>query len=298
MLVNVDLSNNQLTSIDVNQLPRLRNLNVDSNRIASIEGLAASMIESVSWRNQSLDMAERKTQLQYASCHEARVLRLSGNEIPKLSLSTPFFALRVLELASSGLEDFSEDFGSSLPNLRVLNINHNAVKDLRPLVGLQRLTELYAAGNRILRLRRSMAVLEKLGKNLRTLDLRMNPITQGFYVPSPVTDTEAQLVVHGKEAAPTEEAQEQNPEAVSQSMVPPLDEASDGQFRARLDSETSLRRRVYELLVFGCARGLQYLDGMRIHRERIVVVDDTWRRLVELGVIEVKEPSEALANIQ
>src|SRR6202012_5859041 len=84
--------------------------------------------------------------------------------------------------ANCGLANLPENFGLAAPNLRAVNLNFNALKDLRPLLNIKRLTSLFAAGNRLTRLRKTMAVLAKL-MHLEVLDLRGNPFTLGFHEP-------------------------------------------------------------------------------------------------------------------
>ena len=154
----------------------------------------------------------------------------------------------------------------------VLNLNFNAVKDLRPLLNIKCLTHLFVAGNRLSRLRKNAAVLAKL-ESLQTLDLRDNPFSVGFYPPA----TEGRLTLKGdKTTLPDEE---------EPYMLPKREREADEGYLARLDEDTKLRRRVYEMLIASSCRDLESLDGKIFERAGVLVKDDIWRRLLELGVV-------------
>ena len=211
-------------------------------------------------------------------------------------------------------------FGSNVPNLRVLNLNHNAIKDIRPLLGIERMTELYLVGNRISRLRRTAAVLGKLGAWLKRVDLRGNAIVGRFYCSSSASarDTngsgdvakneQRELVLLSRWGSssnhtPTsfsfwmntteEEREEEDPIAAAAKnyLLPPASEEADEHYKARLDPDTALRRRVYELLLLTGCKALIDLDGLSVEnsREKIYGQRDTvWKRLVDLGVLRMK----------
>ncbi len=180
------------------------------------------------------------------------------------------------------------------PNLRSLNLNYNALKDLRPLLGMLRLQKVYLAGNRISRLRRTAAVFERIGKELVEADLRSNPLTVGFYTPQPhsrnSSTSDQQLALHPSSyssASPSDD-DDHTPDPAPQHLLPPLSKAADTASRERLDEDTKLRRRVYEMLVVcGCKR-LKVLDGLEVDRGGVVRKDGVWERLREVGVLRVR----------
>jgi hypothetical protein len=97
---------------------------------------------------------------------------------------------------------------------------------------------------------------------LRKLDLKSNPLTQGFYGPRcevPVSDS-------GRTSAVAEE---------------------DRIYRSKLDEDTAMRRRTYELLLAYscCPKDGFELDGLVFNRRAAVAKDEVWERLVELGVL-------------
>lgn len=69
-------------------------------------------------------------------------------------------------------------------------------------------------------------------------------------------------------------------------LLPHLAKESDTQARERLDEDTKLRRRVYEMLLVSACPVLRILDGIGIRREEVVQRDGVWDRLVELGVLK------------
>ena len=287
-LENFDISDNQLSFIDLAEVPNLKSLKLDRNSIASIESLDnLSRLETLSWREQKLFPAYGFSEVQYQHWYEIRNLQLSGNVFSLFAPSATFLNLQTLELASTGLQALSPDFGLKCPNLRTLNLNYNAIRDLRPLLRIFKLQKLFIAGNRVCRLRRTAAVLDRLGDHLAELDLRNNPLTVGFYTPQDSSREERQMVPHTppilveRENVETREAKAY--------LLPPLDTHLDESSKERLDEDTKLRRRVYEMLVVNSCKKLEYLDGLKVNRGGVSGKDDVWKRLSELGVLKEKK---------
>lgn len=183
-----------------------------------------------------------------------------------------------------------------LPNLRVLNLNYNALRDLRPLLGIVKLQKLFVAGNRISRLRQTAAVLEDLGDELVEVDLRRNPLTVGFYTPQESRSSSAsvplgrQMVVQqGRSPDHYQQMEGYSNETTGSNMkidlLPPVDPEADTIARARLDKDTSLRRRVYEILVVNACSVLEVLDGMELDLQEAGRKDEVSDRLMQLGVL-------------
>ena len=290
---------NSLSAMDVSHLPLLRNLKLDSNRISRIDGLKnRTDLEHISWRGQRLEESDESSWIQYQHCIEPRGLYLSGNQLQSFAPSNSFLSLQRLELASSGIEKLGERFGICMPNLRYLNLNHNALKDLRPLLGIRGLIELHIAGNRVSRLRRTMTVLDRMGSSIKVLDCRANPITIGFYAPTDTENNETQLVVQKDHAIWEDESQSYpgDNNMAAAYLVPPADESLDQEYLKRLDRETVLRRRVYQLIVLSSSPQLERLDGLKISEEAITEKDSTWDKLVEMGVVQVKKDGDCNGN--
>lgn len=258
-------------------------------------------MESLSWRKQTQTDSQNDLVLETNACCEIKFLRFSGNNFTTFSPQTTFHNLQNLELASVGLQTLSLNFGLEMPNLRSLNLNHNALKDIRPLLGIAKLGRLHLAGNRISRLRRTTSVLAKLGDRLEELDLRGNPLTVGFY-PQPTVShgsSERRLVVTSTKASsnPADEDEKEEGDAdearqitaAYHYLLPHAHHDLDQEHRRRLDEDTALRRRVYEMLVLGGCKRLERMDGLALGRVEKGRKDGVWERLLELGVLRGKE---------
>lgn len=263
----------------------LRTLRIDKNAIQYLEGLTeVKNLGTLSWREQRLN-----SDIQYQHCHEVHSLYLSSNPLPTFAPETPFLNLRHLELASAGLQSLSPDFGTKCPNLRVVNFNYNALRDLRPLLGIAKLEKLFLAGNRISRLRRTVAVLDRFGVELTEVDLRNNPLTVGFYTPQDPDREERRMVVQDGNRVYHEEIEDIEARRTKAYLLCSLDKETDNQSRERLDEDTKLRRRVYEMLINNACKGLEHLDGLEVDRRSIGKRDGVWDRLCELGVLRSTE---------
>lgn len=288
-LQTLDLSYNSLSFIDVAELPKLKVLNLDKNCIASIEGLSnLKSLETVSWREQTLISAYGYSEVQYQHCHEVRNLYLSGNRLSTFAPSRAFLNLHHLELASTGLQILSSEFGVKCPNLRIINVNYNAIRDLQPLLGIVKPERLFLAGNRLARLRKTIYVLQRLGKTLIEVDLRNNPLTVGFHTPQEPAREEKQVALQKRNQSADGKDQDPESERIEAFLLPALNKEMDNILRGRLDEDTKLRRRVHELLIANACPHLQRLDGVHVDMKVLKKRDRVWERLVELGVINEK----------
>lgn len=292
-LQDLKLARNQLHTLDISHLPCLRALDVDQNSIESISSIESHRcLEILSWREQRI-----KTEVQYQQCRNVRELYLSGNSLPNFAPDAHLLNLRHLELASTGLQSLADDFGIKCPNVRKLNLNFNALKELRPLLGVIGLEKLHLVGNRISRLRRSASVLERIGSELEELDLRQNPLTLNYYTSQqqPRKTTEQRLVVSSRSAS-ADDSDDDVVEDLQKSMsyiLAEIEHGTDEAARQRLDGDTKIRRRVYELLVMLNCEKLRRLDGLPIDRRKVISRDGVWERLMELGVVSCKSKKDA-----
>ena len=71
-------------------------------------------------------------------------------------------------------------------------------------------------------------------------------------------------------------------------LLPTANKTADELYTERLDDDTKLRRRVYELLVSNGCKKLEMLDGLTVERGRAGKKDWVWERLVELGVLKMR----------
>jgi protein NUD1 len=266
------LSGNNLESIDVSKYPNLRLLYLDGNRLGNVTGLSRTKhLDSLSMREQQEGSVINHSFLSEA--FEVRKLFLSGNFLGTFEPPIDFLNLQYLELANCGLESLPVDFGQIFPNTRVLNLNFNALKDIRPLLGIVRLKKVHLAGNRILKLRTTTNVLAQF-PTLTRVDLRSNPLTQGFY--APVVETR---LTH-REGAETDDI------FCEPFTLGNADMEKDKKYTSRLDMETRMLRRVYEMLVLGRSERLNFLDGLPVDISITVAKDKICEALIRAGIVQ------------
>jgi hypothetical protein len=290
MLTHLSVRACRLGRLNVTNMPALTTLYADENRLPDITGIETlKALDVLSLRKQILSPTSTLTILEHAI--HARTIRLSGTPIPTLHLPTSLLSLQHLEAASIGLQTLPPDFGLCLPNLTTLNLNFNSLRDIRPLLNIQKLRYLSVSGNRLDRLRKSVATLSKL-PTLHTLDLRDNPLTLGFYAPLTGTLKNLQTSIIRRDATPDherdgdedEDALYERTEALLYNL-PSRDRAVDGVHYERLDDSTKLHRRVCHLMLGASCAGLEELDGMSFDKRDAMVKDRVWERLVELGIM-------------
>ena len=298
--MHLDLSQNDLEHMNVSRMPRLDVLVLDENRISGIEGLGNRSLSRLSWRDQNIENSSEIGGLQLDVCRNACALALSNNCIPVFAPQLPFWSLRCLELTHSGVEKLDPHFGSLVPNLRMLNLNHNAIKDLSPLLGIQFLEELHVVGNLISRLRRTASLLRLLGPNLHTFDCRDNPLTLRFYAPSSYAPTPRQALISKDVTDRSISGSLDDAECWSQYVVGPGDEEADQKHLLTLDKSTLLRRQVYEVLCLISGSALKSLDGLAAKRGKASQSQELICRLMELGVLhrrcQLEGPASAAAD--
>jgi protein NUD1 len=253
-----ELGDNQLTSFDVSHMPRLKVLHADRNELVKITGFQKTpRLDSLSLREQGGAEHFDVTCIYYA--YEVRKLYLSGNRIDAFNPPRDFLNLQLLELANCGLTVLAAHLGRAVPNLRKLNLSFNAIPDLGPLAGIQRLKRLWVAGNRLTH-SEDMLDLLLMFPFLTEADLRGNSITQGFY-PPPMADAKADPFYLGD-----------------------ADAARDTAYERRLDLATAMRRRVYRVMYGDELRRLRKLDGLALDRALGKVRDAVWDAMGEHGL--------------
>ena len=294
------LDDNLLERLDVRMLPRLRLLHADRNRLARVDGFSrARKVDSLSLREQRNPQQPLDVSYVLSRVYEVRKLFLSGNRFQSgvFQPTVDFLNLQLLELANCGISSLPENLGLMMPNLRVLNINMNALADLRPLKWIPRLKRVLVAGNRISDPASLVEVLSGFG-HLGEVDVRDNPVTVGFYAPSSLPlagsqGTESGVMVirrnskkrsgsgasnlsngqghEGSEEADGEKRgatnqEEEEGEAPEQDFftLPRQDAVRDKLYCGRLDLETRVRRRLYEEMFRGNCKRLKRLDGLDI----------------------------------
>jgi Leucine-rich repeat (LRR) protein len=273
------LSRNNLVSVDVSQCLNLRLLYLDRNRLGTVRGLLKTKhLDSLSMREQQegaiIDMSF------LSEAYEVRKLFLSGNLLGTFEPTVDFLNLQYLELANCGLESLPMEFGQMVANTRVLNLNLNALRDIKPLLGIIRLKKLHLAGNRLSRLRKTTNVLAQF-PTMTAVDLRGNPLTIGFYPPV----TEVHMVLRGG----VEEDQAEVPDPFTWGKA---SAEMDDKYASRLDMDTRMLRRLYEMMALSGCKRLKTLDGLNVNRSIIGLKDDVWKVLIGTGMVNEGPPVE------
>lgn len=276
-----------MTALDVDgHFPRLETLYADNNCLMHIAGLQSlRYLRTLSARDQLLnneaDATECVSNLMQ-NC-EVRNLYISLNVTRGLEISQHLLNLQRLELASMGLQELPSTFGQLTPNIRSINLNFNSIKDLRPLLNIKRLNEVLLAGNKLERLRANVLVLGKLA-TLTKLDWRDNPLTLRFYAST------SENRIMSLRCKPAEE------QHMDRFVLPPGDAEADEQHLSRLDFETRIRRRVTEMMLANLCGSLRELDGMPFDKARVLVKDEIWERMLQLGVIQRKQVDSSIVE--
>ncbi|EGY16523.1 hypothetical protein VD0002_g543 [Verticillium dahliae] len=277
-LRHLDIGDNNVTSLDISSMPCLRVLHADRNRISRITGFArARYLDSISLREQRGDEPLGLAFL--SAAYEVRKLFLSGNYIGQFEPQVDFLNLQLLELANCGLQSLPENLGQLMPNLRSLNLNFNAIADISPLRFIPRLKKLLMAGNRLANSTQVTEVVTEF-PHLSKLDLRDNPMTQGFYAP-----------LQGM--VPVDRTGYVDP-----FMLPEADAERDALFAGRLDQATRLRRRLYQVVFVGCCARLKELDGLPVKRREALARDAAYEMLVKEGLLPGQQQSEETGALE
>ncbi|PGG98749.1 hypothetical protein AJ79_08769 [Helicocarpus griseus UAMH5409] len=194
-LHSLNLSDNSLEQLDIRNFPNLQAVYADRNHLSTVTGLGECYyLNKLSLREQTQAPSSQQTNpgrlpivhLDIGSSLSLRKLYLSSNQLSPtvLSPSSSVPSLQFLDMASCALSTLPPAFGTSFPNLRMLNLNFNALSDVAELQGITRLGRVSLVGNRISRLRRLCQVLRSVGGRcgaLTDVDIRGNPVTVGFY---------------------------------------------------------------------------------------------------------------------
>lgn len=190
------ISDNELSTLDMSDFPKLRTLYADGNRISSLSrsrshGNDVSRLENLSLRNQ------RCSNLRISSTELAPVKRLyvSGEpfipysipSVPPGGMITDFFVgnkldshffphslpnLLYLEAAACSLSTLPSNFANCMSNLKILNLNYNFLSSLDGLGGLRKLRKLTVVGCRLGGKEKGLVQSLRGLQGLEELDLR------------------------------------------------------------------------------------------------------------------------------
>ncbi|KAF3912996.1 Internalin-I [Orbilia brochopaga] len=262
----LNVSNNCLTKFDVTPFPNIRTLYLDMNQLEEVAGMTgAQHLDSFSIRSQNGAL-----KIPFETLYETRKVYASGNPITSFQVDYYFNNLQYLELASCSIRNLPSNFGRLMSNVRILNLNNNAVSDIKPLSGITRLKKLYLVGNRIANLQKFSNVLRLL-PSLSELDLRHNPLTLGFYaVLSKCTDI---AIKSDEEVDP------------SPFLLQHQNSTEDEKFQCSMTEDTAVARRCYEILIGEQCPQINCLDGLTFDIEQKLRQDRVWERMTKLGLI-------------
>ncbi|KAK6335412.1 hypothetical protein TWF696_002190 [Orbilia brochopaga] len=262
----LNVSNNHLTKFDVTPFPNIRTLYLDMNQLEEVAGMSgAQHLDSFSIRSQTGAL-----KIPFESLYESRKVYASGNPISSFQVDYYFNNLQYLELASCSIRTLPSNFGRLMSNVRILNLNNNAISDIKPLSGITRLKKLYLVGNRISNLQKLSNVLRFL-PSLSELDLRHNPLTLGFYaVLSKCTDI----------AIKSDEEHDPSP-----FLLQHQNNAEDERYQCSMTEDTAVARRCYEILIGEQCPQIICLDGLNFDIEQKLRQDRIWDRMTKLGLI-------------
>lgn len=178
-LKHLSLRNCGLESLNVEGFPKLRRLNVDQNKLSSIDGLGQlKQLKFLSMIGQNLAPGVHITILEKRI--EVEEIIVGDNELPRLNPNAICMSVKHLAAFNTGLQELPKDFGVKFPNLHTLDLSYNGLKDIRPLASLSRLEHLDLTGCSVDRLRKTVATLGEM-EDLVSVDLRGTPLTKGFY---------------------------------------------------------------------------------------------------------------------
>ena len=265
LLSELGAANNKLKTFNFQQFPALKCAFLDNNAIDQIKGLAkATKLETLSIRHQ--DSQNDLVDQVLCTPNDCRSLALSGNAITDGVLELPNLpqhSLLELELAECGIKELGFGFGNLFPNLRNLNLNHNAIHELSDLQGMFRLTRLVLVRNRVRRMRRTCLLLARLPL-IHEVDLRDNPLTMGFHPPvkNAGTSAEARFKANVK-------------------------------WRSTFDDNTAMRRRLTEIMLGEHCKNLSILDGLTFNREVVLQKEEIWQKCEDKGVVAAIESEES-----
>ena len=282
-LQDLKLAHNALSAFDLSRFPTLRTLNLDSNALSFIGSLSgARHLITLSLRSQSI--ASGLIDIVLSTPNECRNIYISSNSVVNGSFmlpAVPQHNLRVLEIAACGISGLPDGFGDFFPNVRNLNLNFNAIKDLSPLQGMRQLKHLHLARNRIKKLRRTCLVLSRL-QEVHKADLRDNPLTLGMYAPDQAHDAREEQAAVG-DSTPEPNAH--------QNTLPHQKQTTDETWTQRIDETTHLRRLILQqLLAEGCPH-LSNLNGLPFNQSKVFETDQMRDKLTQMGVLARPVPS-------
>lgn len=176
------LNQNRLKEIDLVAFPKLKEIRLDKNvslitmrNIPPFISRISSMFVSAKVVEEILDNASNNVNLQ--------LLNLTGSRLPR-SLDLKHArgnCITHLDLAWAKLSELPANFSKLFPLLVDINLNFNGLANIRGLNGLSHLRQVKLFGNSLQQMEDVCHGTESSRMSIQMLDLRSNPISEGFH---------------------------------------------------------------------------------------------------------------------
>lgn len=266
------VSNNKLKTLDVRMVTKVRTLFIDNNKLNALSGISElKKLENLSCREQKGEYFE----LSMKDIRDIKRLYLSGNNLPETFPAECCYHLEYLEIANCGLRALPKKFSEVCPNLRVLNINMNPIKDIETLKNLRRLQRLSINRCQVEDIDVAYEVMSTLIE-LEVLDLRDNPCTWKYYVD--IKDDESKYTV----AIPAIRVKRKS-ESIEK--VEEWIKKDKGYVDMEMKDEDYMKRIAYRGLMKSVRRTLKVLDGISVtslDEDKAVILT---KRLKQLEIV-------------
>lgn len=201
----------------------------------------------------------------------------SPSALTSFPINEPFLNLHKLDLAGLGLERLPREFGHYAINLRELNLAFNKISDLTPLQAIPKLGHLFLYKNKIESIKMCLDFVSHGSRDLELLDLRDNPLTDGFY--PDINSTLRNWPQGGKDLSKTKEPRVKwYQKSLSRNFQEFWVESDANHARdmERYDGESFKKRVGYQGLLVSAATELKWLDGTIMTPERVTSIKRHW----------------------
>lgn len=218
-----------------------------------------------------------------AALSDVSHLKLVGSSTAGTSTVTsfpihePFLNLRKLDLAGLGLEGLPREFGHYAINLRELNLAFNKISDLTPLQAIPKLGHVFLYKNKVESIKTCLDFVSHGSRDLELLDLRDNPLTDGFY--PDINSTLRNWPQGGKDLGKSKEPRVKwYQKSLSRNFQEFWVESDANHARdmERYDMESFHKRVGYQGLLVSAATELKWLDGTIMTPEKVTSIKRHW----------------------
>ena len=187
-LIELDMSNNKCTSVDVSASCSLQKLNLSNNLLPNFNGQYFPSLVDINLDNNNLEyITNCKSAVVSIKSQSTRKINIlnaldcfqfhaKNNKLLNKSMISD--ALVELHLEHCHVNRISTFTVNRLTSLTLLNLNFNNIADVAPIAKMTKLEKLYLVGNRI---KSFTMVLKLVHDGLLELDLRQNTLTASYY---------------------------------------------------------------------------------------------------------------------